>query len=129
MDVLVNTTSVGFVSSYTLSNINASSTIKAIYQANPTSTPSPSAAPTPSPTVIPTVAPSKTPSPTPTSTSSPDTSPSPDPTTAPAPLDFFASIPMSVRYAMAAALAIVNAAMAFIIKKKTAGDKLFEMPT
>jgi hypothetical protein len=42
--------------------------------------------------------------------------------------DFFASIPMSVRYALAAVLAIVSAAMAFIIKKKTVGDKIFEMP-
>ena len=38
VDVLVNATSVGAVSSYTLSNINASVTIKAIYQANPTAT-------------------------------------------------------------------------------------------
>jgi hypothetical protein len=128
VDVLVNGTSVGFVSSYTLRNINASFTIKATYQANPTATPSPSSTPAPSPTGTPTVAPSKTPSPTPTESSSPDTSPSPDPTTAPTSSDFFASIPMSVRYALAAALAIISAAMAFIIKKKTAGDKLFEMP-
>ena len=127
VDVLVNATSVGAVSSYTLGNINASATIKAIYQANPAATPSPSPTPTPSPTATPTVAPSKTPTPTPTILFS-ETSPSPDPETAEASSDFFASIPMSVRYALAAALAIVSAAMAFIIKKKTAGDKLFEMP-
>ncbi len=128
VDVLVNGTSVGAVSSYTLGNINASSTIKAIYQANPAATPSPSSTPTSSPTATPTAAPSKTPTPTPTESSSPDISPSPDPETAEVSSDFFASIPMSVRYALAAALAIVSAAMAFIIKKKTAGDKLFEMP-
>ena len=73
VNVLVNSASVGAVSSYSVKNVNGATTISAIFAPNPTPTSSPSATPSPasstssssSPTATPTVSPSASPSQTP----------------------------------------------------------------
>jgi hypothetical protein len=64
--VLVNGSSVGAVSSYTVQNIQGATTISATFAPNPTPTPTPSPTPTPTPMPTSTPTPSPTPSPTPT---------------------------------------------------------------
>jgi outer membrane biosynthesis protein TonB len=80
VDVLVNGTSVGAVSSYTIQNIQGATTISATFEPNPTPTPSPSPSPSPTPTPTPTPSPTPSPTPTPTATPSPTTIPTSVPT-------------------------------------------------
>lgn len=75
VDVLVNGSSVGAVSSYTIYDITGATTILAAFAPNPTPTPSPS--PTPTPTATPITTPTQAPTPTPT------INPSPAPTSSP----------------------------------------------
>ncbi len=82
--VLVNGTSVGAVSSYTVQNINGATTISATFAPNPTPTPSPTPSPTSAPTPTPSPSPTPTPSPSPTPTATP--TPTPTPTATPTPL-------------------------------------------
>jgi hypothetical protein len=83
LDVSVNKISVGAVSTYTIQDIQESTTISATFAPNPTSTPSPPPSPTPSPTPNhtppPTPTPTYTPPPTPTSTAIPTSTPMPTP--------------------------------------------------
>jgi len=83
LDVVVNGTSVGAVSSYIVQNIQGTTTISATFAPNPTPTPSPSPTATPTPSPSPTASPSPSPSPTPTVTPSPSPSPTPSPTPTP----------------------------------------------
>lgn len=80
-DVLVNGSSVGAVSSYTIHDITGATTILATFAPNSTPTPSPS--PTPTPTIPPTPASTPSPTPTQTPTTTPTISPSPSPTSSP----------------------------------------------
>lgn len=82
-DVLVNGTSVGAVSSYTVQNVQGATTISATFAPNPTPTPTPS--PSPIPTASPTQTPTQTPSPTATSTPNPTSQPTQQPTASPSP--------------------------------------------
>lgn len=82
-DVLVNGTSVGAVSSYTIQNIQGTTTISATFALNPTPTPSPS--PSPIPTASPTQTPIQTSPPTATPTTNPTSQPTQSPTTSPSP--------------------------------------------
>jgi hypothetical protein len=77
VDVTVNGSSVGAVSSYTFTN-QAAYTISATFAPTPTATPVPTAAPTPAPTPTPKPTAAPTPSPTPSPT------PTPSATTVPA---------------------------------------------
>lgn len=83
-DVLVGTSSVGTVSSFTFTNITKDYTISAIFVFNqtPTPTPTPASTPTPAPTSTPAPTPVPTPTPaissTPTPTATPNTSPTPN---------------------------------------------------
>ena len=72
-DVLVNGSSVGAVSSYTFSNVQAAYTILATFAPTPTPSPSPTGTPSPAPT--PTPKPTPTPTPIPLPTSSPTVTP------------------------------------------------------
>ena len=69
VDVLVNGSSVGAVSTYTVQGIDAATTISTTFAPNPTPTPSPS--PTQAPTATPNPTPTSTPSPTSTATATP----------------------------------------------------------
>jgi hypothetical protein len=92
-DVTVDGGSVGTVSSYTFTNVQAEHTIAATFAPTPTPTPSPSPSPSPTPTPTPSPTPSlnpspsptATPTPTPTPTSSPTPTPTPSPTATPSP--------------------------------------------
>jgi parallel beta-helix repeat protein len=64
VDVSVNGTSVGALSSYTVQNIQGATTISATFAPNPTPTPTPSPIPTPNLTPNPATTPSSTPTPT-----------------------------------------------------------------
>ena len=79
--VLVNGTSVGTASSYTVQNVDGATTVSATFALNPTPTPTPTPAPTPTstPTPAPTATPTQTPTPTstPTATSTALSSPTP----------------------------------------------------
>jgi hypothetical protein len=77
-DVLVNGSSVGAVTTYTVLNIQDITTISAIFAADPTPTPTPTSSPTIAPTPTPTTNPTQQPTSTPTQT--PSTEPSPTPT-------------------------------------------------
>jgi hypothetical protein len=91
LDVLVNGTSVGTVSSYTLQNITGPSTVYATFAINPTPTPTIKPTVTPTPTPFPTAQPTITPTPTtiasptpnPTQTQAPTGNPTINPTTQP----------------------------------------------
>jgi hypothetical protein len=72
-DVLVNGSSVGAVSSYTFSNVQAAYTILATFAPTPTPSPSPTGTPSPAPT--PTPKPTPTPTPIPLPTLSPTVTP------------------------------------------------------
>ena len=76
VNVIVNGSSIGAVSSYSFTNVQAAQTISATFA--PTTTPTPSPTPSPSPTATPT--PASTPMPTPTATSTPTPAPLPTPT-------------------------------------------------
>ena len=80
-DVIVNGTSVGAVSSYSMQNIYGVSTISATFTPDPT--PTPSSSPTPTPTSVPTATPTTNPTQTPTS--NPTTNPTEQPTNTPKP--------------------------------------------
>jgi hypothetical protein len=71
--VSVNGSSVGAVSSYTFTNVQAAYTISATFAQTPTPTPTPTATPTPTPTAAPTPTPTPSPSPTPSATTVPAT--------------------------------------------------------
>ena len=77
--VAVNGVSVGAVSSYTFTNIQATYDIYAAFALTPTPTPTPTATPTPAPT------PSPSPTPIPIATPTPKTASSPTPTPAATP--------------------------------------------
>ena len=85
LDVSVNGTSIGAVSSYTVQKIQGTTTISATFAPNPTPTPSPSPIPTPSTHPTPSSTPSPTPSSTPSLTSPPTPTASPTPRSSPAP--------------------------------------------
>jgi hypothetical protein len=91
VDVSVNGSSVGPVSSYTLTNVQVSNTISVTFA--PTSTPSPSPTTTPSPAPTSTLKPITPPSPTPTS--SPTLTPSA--TTVPATTNSDATVDLAIR--------------------------------
>ena len=76
LDVTVNGSSVGAVSSYTFTNVQASNTLSATFAPTPTPSPSPTATPSSEPTV--------TPKPTSTPTPTPSPKPTPLATTVPA---------------------------------------------
>jgi parallel beta-helix repeat protein len=65
-DVLVNGSSVGAVTSYTVQNAQGATTISAVFAADPTPTANPTSNPTSNPTTSPTNSPTVSPSPTPT---------------------------------------------------------------
>jgi parallel beta-helix repeat protein len=94
VDVTVNGTSVGAVSSYTVQNIQGATTISATFAPNPTPTPSPT--PTPLPTATPTPVPTQTPAPTGTPTPTPTPSLTPLATTVPATTDSGATVYLSI---------------------------------
>jgi len=71
VDVLVNGSSVGAVSSYTFNNVTGACSITAAFAPTPTPTATPT--PTPTPTATPTPTPTPSPSPTPSATTVPAT--------------------------------------------------------
>jgi hypothetical protein len=89
VDVTINGSSVGSISSYTFTNVQASYTIAATFApiSSPTPTPTPTSipTPTPTPTSTPTSTPVPTPIPTPTRTPIPTSTSTPAPTPAPTP--------------------------------------------
>ena len=90
LDVKVNETSVGTVSSYTIQNIQGVTAISATFTPNPTPTPTPTASPTPSPS------PTATPTQTPTSTTGPKSSPTTSPTSSPIPTEASNGLPITL---------------------------------
>ncbi len=96
-DVLVDGSSVGAVSSYTFTNVQAEHTISATFApaSTPTPSPSPTPTPSPSPTATPTPTPTPTPSPSPSPTETPAPTPTPSPTPSPSPTETPASTPTS----------------------------------
>ncbi len=86
VDVAVNGSSIGAVSSYTFNNVQGTYTISATFAPNPTPTPTQSPTPTPTatpyPTLIPIAAPTSSPTPTasPTPTIQPTVKPEPETT-------------------------------------------------
>ena len=96
VDVLVNSTSIGALNSYTFTNVQASYMLSATFAPTPTIVPSPTATDTPIPT--PTLEPTATLTPTPSSTPSPTPTPTltPLPTTVPAKADNGAIIEIAI---------------------------------
>ena len=90
VDVLVNTSSVGAVNSYTFTNVQTPNTISAIFAPTPTPTPSPTTTYNPAPTQTP------KPSGTPTQTPSPTPSSTPLPTAVPAKSDNGATVELAI---------------------------------
>jgi hypothetical protein len=79
VDVTVNGSSVGAVSSYTFSNVNADYSITATFVVTTTPTPTPTPTATPTSTATPTTQSSTNPTQTPTTTPTPSTTTSPTP--------------------------------------------------
>ncbi|MGA3059732.1 MAG: hypothetical protein ABSD92_05120, partial [Candidatus Bathyarchaeia archaeon] len=98
VDVSVNGSSVGAVSSYTFTNVQASNTLSATFAPTPTPTPTPTATPTPTSSPSPTATPTPTATPKPTATPAPTPSPTPTPsaTTVPATTDSGATVDLAI---------------------------------
>ncbi len=123
--VLVNGTTIGSVSSYTVKNVNSATTISATFATNPTSTPSPTPTPAPSSTATPTTAPAATsqPTATPTSTTTPNSTPTSTPITQSTP----SSTPTIPEFPSAVTLSLViilaaSASVALTLKKRKTGN-------
>jgi hypothetical protein len=86
VDVTVNGSSVGAVSSYTFTNVQAAYTISATFAPTPTPSPSPTPTPTPAPT----------PTPKPTATPTPSPTPTPSTTTVPATIASGATVDLAI---------------------------------
>ena len=115
-DVTVNGVSVGTVSSYNFTNVQASYSIFASFTLTPTPTPTPSPSPTATPIHAPTPTPIPTATPIPTKGSSPTPEATPSPPQNPLALlkqPQSQSLPQAI-YAIAAALIIV-AVVAFVL--------------
>jgi hypothetical protein len=112
VDVTVDESSVGAVSSYTFTNVQASYTISATFAPTSTSTPTPTATPTPVPTTpIPTAIPASTPAPSPTPIPS-ATTVSPNPAQS-------KSLPQDAIYGIAAAVSIVVIVAVVLVLRKS----------
>ncbi len=116
VDVLVNGKSVGSVTSYTVQNIKESIKITADYQTDPATPSTASPSPNPAPTTIP---PQKK-DPNPTASPIPVSTPK-NTAEASTNSDFLASIPMEIRYILAAIVIAVGLTSGWIIKKRTKG--------
>jgi hypothetical protein len=117
VDVKVNGSSVGAVSSYTFTNVQTAYTISATFAQTPTPSPSPTATPTP------TSSPASTPTPLPTATPTPTTSPSPTPTPTTSPNHTQSqSLPIEAIYGiMAAVVIVVIAAIVLVLMRSRKG--------
>jgi hypothetical protein len=96
VDVLVNGSSVGAVSSYTFTNVQATNTISATFTLTPTPTPNPTPTSSPSPTATPIHVPTPTPKPTTTPTPPPSPTPTSSSTTVPAKTDSGATVYLAI---------------------------------
>ncbi len=99
--VIVNGTSVGAVSLYTVQNINGVTTVSATFASNPTPTPTPTESPTQTPSTNPTQQPTSTTT-TPTPTAKDPSSPSPTPA-----VPEFPSLPVILTLLVAVSLSIM----------------------
>lgn len=116
LDVLVNGSSVGAVSTYNIQEVYGATTISAVFAPNPTQTPTPTATPTPIQTPSPTPQPTQTQTSTPTPTTTPTHSPTPTatPITTPTQNPTVTPTPSVPEFSITAILAIVAASTAIM---------------